>query len=70
MGDDEGTVRADARVDYISSRVQATFPKMVVSALLQITVSRLLDEKYTQESLRKQNACSTDLLLSSGANGS
>lgn len=35
MGDDEGAVRADTRVDYISTRVQATFPKMVVSALLR-----------------------------------
>lgn len=31
MGDEEGAARADPRVEYISARVQATFPKMVVS---------------------------------------
>lgn len=32
MGDDEGAASADPRVDYISKRVQAAFPKMTVSS--------------------------------------
>lgn len=32
MGDEEGVSRSDPRVEYISTRVQATFPKMVVRA--------------------------------------
>lgn len=35
MGDEEGVSRADPRVEYIAARVQATFPKMVVSTCEQ-----------------------------------
>ena len=40
MGDEEGVSRADPRVEYIAARVQATFPKMVVSQPFYMYSSR------------------------------
>lgn len=37
MSDEEGMARADPRIEYISARVQATFPKMVVGNLIKIS---------------------------------
>lgn len=38
MGDAEGSVRADPRVEYISARVQATFPKMAVRVSMHLSL--------------------------------
>lgn len=46
MGDEEGTSRTDPRVEYISARVQATFPKMVVSRRVNVVCAQDIYEVH------------------------